>query len=631
MSKDQEIDLSTTAASNTDFGGVGIGEGMPPSDVNNAMRYLAKMRADAVTRHVAKGAGSHTALKTDHNQFWRCTGAVTINLTAAATLISGWCLWVRANGGAVTIDPSGAETIDGAATITLADGQAARMLCTGTAFFTVMAGVGGGAGAVLGPASATDNAIARFDGTTGKMIQNSGATIDDSGNLSAVAGTFTGAFTSLGIDDNATGERLQISNTTLTIGGTGAYTIELAVDDNLLEIGGGTGANAAALGLYGGTTGGGLAGDYAFVSGGTVYYYDATANKHSMTGTVYISGTTRIGQDTTDVPGVGNNTTGASIDSGGRPCFSYATTAFFNRTASGNLLSWDVGGTTQGTISEAAGTITYGTFFGAHWSQLADGSRQDILPGTIVETIPEMCAWPAAEWTDHDGVVHRDEEVAAGRAIGEVFEHTYQRVVERVAEDEIEVQETEEVEVDTVEVRDGQARLAKGKCRQPLFDELPLHGHNGELMVDAGRNKATVRLVHVPRMRKEKRKRIVGETITERVSAKVVLPAENRLPRFRISDTPGSKAVYGVFHAWDEKDTVSNDAYIGSLGAYVIRIDAGQNVQIGDYVESAGNGCGRVQRDDVLRAGTVAKVTSTAIVETYPDGSYLVPCTLHCG
>lgn len=33
---------------------------------------------------------------------------------------------------------------------------------------------------VVGPASATDNAIARFDSTTGKLVQNSGVTIDDS-------------------------------------------------------------------------------------------------------------------------------------------------------------------------------------------------------------------------------------------------------------------------------------------------------------------------------------------------------------------------------------------------------------------------------------------------------------------
>ena len=49
-------------------------------------------------------------------------------------------------------------------------------------------------GDVVGPASATDNAIARYNLTTGKLLQNSAATIDDSGNLVAVGGRFTGAF-----------------------------------------------------------------------------------------------------------------------------------------------------------------------------------------------------------------------------------------------------------------------------------------------------------------------------------------------------------------------------------------------------------------------------------------------------
>lgn len=39
------------------------------------------------------------------------------------------------------------------------------------------------AGDVTGPASSTDNAVARFDATTGKLIQNSGITIDDTNNM----------------------------------------------------------------------------------------------------------------------------------------------------------------------------------------------------------------------------------------------------------------------------------------------------------------------------------------------------------------------------------------------------------------------------------------------------------------
>lgn len=42
-------------------------------------------------------------------------------------------------------------------------------------------------GDVDGPASSTDNAIARFNGTTGKIIQDSGVLIDDSNNMTGVA------------------------------------------------------------------------------------------------------------------------------------------------------------------------------------------------------------------------------------------------------------------------------------------------------------------------------------------------------------------------------------------------------------------------------------------------------------
>lgn len=45
-------------------------------------------------------------------------------------------------------------------------------------------GGGSGTGDVVGPASSTDDAIARFDGTTGKLLQNSSVTVDDSGNIS---------------------------------------------------------------------------------------------------------------------------------------------------------------------------------------------------------------------------------------------------------------------------------------------------------------------------------------------------------------------------------------------------------------------------------------------------------------
>lgn len=57
---------------------------------------------------------------------------------------------------------------------------------------------GTGAGDVTGPGSATDNAITRFDSTTGKVIQNSSASVDDSGNLTATS--FIGIGASVGAE-----------------------------------------------------------------------------------------------------------------------------------------------------------------------------------------------------------------------------------------------------------------------------------------------------------------------------------------------------------------------------------------------------------------------------------------------
>ena len=55
---------------------------------------------------------------------------------------------------------------------------------TGVAFAGGTLSATGTGGDVVGPASSTDNAITRFDTTTGKLIQNSVVTIDDSGNIS---------------------------------------------------------------------------------------------------------------------------------------------------------------------------------------------------------------------------------------------------------------------------------------------------------------------------------------------------------------------------------------------------------------------------------------------------------------
>ena len=61
------------------------------------------------------------------------------------------------------------------------------------------------AGNVFGPASSTDNALARFNGTTGKLIQNSAATLTDAGLLTVSDAAVTGTLTASHIHGNLAG------------------------------------------------------------------------------------------------------------------------------------------------------------------------------------------------------------------------------------------------------------------------------------------------------------------------------------------------------------------------------------------------------------------------------------------
>lgn len=135
------LEYSSTAASNTTVNGIGIAGSNSVKNGDDALRQLMADTASAITKVVDK-TGSYTALKTDFNQMIRATGTLTLNLTAAATLTAGWSLWVKGDGGAVTVDPNGSEQINGSTTLSVADGGWCFIVCTGTAFRAVVVGVG---------------------------------------------------------------------------------------------------------------------------------------------------------------------------------------------------------------------------------------------------------------------------------------------------------------------------------------------------------------------------------------------------------------------------------------------------------------------------------------------------------
>jgi hypothetical protein len=206
-------------------------------------------------------------------------------------------------------------------------------------------------------------------------------------------------------------------------------------------------------------------------------------------------------------PGNGNTNTGIFLESAGQFCASRDNTvvARFNRnTSDGTLLSFARDGTEQGTISVSGGTVSYNAFAGSHWSQLSDGSKPNILRGTVLDSINELIQWP---------------------------------------------------------------------------DE----------------------------------------------------PTTERLCKVKVSDTAGSKKVYGVFMDWDNDWTATNDMYVTAVGAFICRVNASVTVQEGDLLESNGDGTARVQADDIIRSSTIGKVTCTEKTHQYDDGSYCVPTVLYCG
>jgi hypothetical protein len=98
--------------------------------------------------------------------------------------------------------------------------------------------------------------------------------------------------------------------------------------------------------------------------------------------------------------------------------------------------------------------------------------------------------------------------------------------------------------------------------------------------------------------------------------------------QLKVSDVEGDINVAGLFVKWDTGEDGYNDIDLAMTGDMVIRIAQGTTVQRGDLLMSAGDGTAKPQEDDIVRSKTIAKVTSTTVINTYDDGSYVVPCVV---
>ncbi len=328
----------------------------------------------------------------------------------------------------------------------------------------------------------------------------------------------------------------------------------------------------------------------------------------------------------------GLGSAGAEMQASGTGVFSRSgnTCLFIDRlTNDGQLVDLRQDSTSEGNISVSGGTVS---LTGAHlsrWSQWADGPHSEppeVLRGTILSNTDEMCLWLAVEWeevipAEIEQVTHyKTKPVKKKNITHEVIDGKAVQKVEEVTVDEIDYEFIPVVdEQESPVIKDGKQQYLK----QPIFDYVEDVERAPEQVVKHHE------LYDGPGE--------VGDVIDyttesgEVVKATIVQEANEQLNKTLISSVAGDKSVGGVFQDYDHDDIYAPyDFYVAQVGDFVVRIS--KDVDPADLkdalIESNGDGTGRPQADDVRRSSTVAKVSSTQVIETYPDGSYIVPCLL---
>lgn len=155
-----------------------------PTYASNAGKVLAVNSGATDVEYIAVGGtGTVTSVAG--------TGTVNgISLTGTVTSSGNLTLGGALSGVDLTTQVTGTLPVanGGTGTVTPSIVAGTNITVTGTwPNQTIAASGGGGSGDVVGPASATDNALVRFDSTTGKLIQNSVVTVaDTTGNMAGV-------------------------------------------------------------------------------------------------------------------------------------------------------------------------------------------------------------------------------------------------------------------------------------------------------------------------------------------------------------------------------------------------------------------------------------------------------------
>ncbi len=307
----------------------------------------------------------------------------------------------------------------------------------------------------------------------------------------------------------------------------------------------------------------------------------------------------------TTIAGEGENPVSAnSSDSEGVGIFAASYTAFavnsnpvayFNRMGTdGAIIRFRAQGSDEGSIEVSGSTVSLSGFTGTHWSRLENNSKPTILRGTIIESVDKMMDWYQVEYTNRNNKVHYENIVLPdGAKVGDDYD---------IADPHFKETKYEQIDIFYTE-EDGDTIPEDKK----IGDRKP--GMDGKNVGDVKDAKPVY-------------------------TGKIVKEGDVKHVYSKVSDTADSTKIYGIFSHWDDADDGLdgdvNDFLVAQVGTSVIRVNKDVTVEAGDLLVSNGDGTAKKQDDDIIRSKTVAKVNSNIKVETYEDGSYTVPCTLHC-
>ena len=199
--------------------------------VNNSITALLDSAVAGTTTLSADADVTLTTTTLAANQareaiiLWTAAGTVTRNITAPAQSKT-YVVLNKSSTQSIVIRGVGPTT-----GVTVLAGKQAMVAWDGADFVEVSSGY------VDGPATSTDNAVARFDGTDGKLIQNSVVIIaDTTGNMSGVGTLGVGAITTSGaLVGAASQDAFNTVSTTLNLGGA-ATTVNIGAATGTLTV-----------------------------------------------------------------------------------------------------------------------------------------------------------------------------------------------------------------------------------------------------------------------------------------------------------------------------------------------------------------------------------------------------------